>query len=487
MARYKKMVLLHSNDMHGDFLEEQVDETLVGGVSLLSGYVAKVRREEANTLYCVAGDMFRGSVIDSEYRGMSTIEIMNALSPDVVTLGNHETDYGMAHMLFLEKCARFPIINANLYVKSNGARLFRPCWIQKIGGMKVLFIGILTEDVIAQTKKEELIGSVVGIRDAAEEVRRICSAYQTTDVDLTVLLTHIGFEEDKKLAAELDPALGVDIIIGGHSHTIPAEPAVVNDILIVQAGTGTDQIGRFDLTIDCQENKVADWAWEIVPIDEAHCPRDPAMEHLLAGYKSDVDRKYNRVVTRFRRELTHPVRHEETALGNLLADALRDALGLDLVMLASGSIRAKSLGALVLYADLSACFSFDDKVYMVTATGAQLRRMLTYMLRDETLEGAHTEFYQLSAGMHLVYDRAARRITTLTLKGEEVKDDGQYTVGFQEYHFLNVEANLAVSIEELSSIRKPRVVAASAREVVDEYLTEHQHLDSRVEGRIVVS
>ena len=57
--------------------------------------------------------MFRGSVIDSEYKGTSTIGIMNLMGPDVATIGNHEVDYGLAHLLFLEKCADFPIINAN--------------------------------------------------------------------------------------------------------------------------------------------------------------------------------------------------------------------------------------------------------------------------------------------------------------------------------------------------------------------------------------
>jgi len=142
MNRYKKLTLLHSNDMHGDFLAETVDETLVGGVSMLSGYVDMVRKENPNTIYCIAGDMFRGSVIDSEFRGISTIEIMNMIAPDVVTLGNHETDYGISHLLFLEKCAKFPIINANIYIRSNHVRLFRPHLVLEMDGMKVLFIGI---------------------------------------------------------------------------------------------------------------------------------------------------------------------------------------------------------------------------------------------------------------------------------------------------------------------------------------------------------
>lgn len=95
--------------MHGDFLAEQIDEKLVGGVSFLSGYVNMVRKQEKNVLYAIAGDMFRGSVIDSEYKGVSTIGIMNLLGPDVATIGNHEVDYGLSHLLFLEKCANFQL------------------------------------------------------------------------------------------------------------------------------------------------------------------------------------------------------------------------------------------------------------------------------------------------------------------------------------------------------------------------------------------
>ena len=100
MKHLKKLTLLHSNDLHGDFLVENVDDKLVGGVSMLSGYINKVRREEENVIYAIAGDMFQGSLIDSEFRGVSTIEIMNLLAPDVVTVGNHEVDYGLAPVPF---------------------------------------------------------------------------------------------------------------------------------------------------------------------------------------------------------------------------------------------------------------------------------------------------------------------------------------------------------------------------------------------------
>ena len=86
MKNTKKLTLLHSNDMHGDFFAETVDENLVGGVSMLSGYINKVRKEEKNVIYAISGDMFRGSIIDSEFKGVSTIQIMNILAPDIVTV-----------------------------------------------------------------------------------------------------------------------------------------------------------------------------------------------------------------------------------------------------------------------------------------------------------------------------------------------------------------------------------------------------------------
>ena len=114
----KRFCILHSNDMHGDFLAEEGREgSSIGGLALLSAYINKVVSEEANVLYMIAGDMVQGSLIDSEYKGISTMGIMNYLAPDVVALGNHEFDYGLAHLLFLEKVANFPIVNANLYIK----------------------------------------------------------------------------------------------------------------------------------------------------------------------------------------------------------------------------------------------------------------------------------------------------------------------------------------------------------------------------------
>lgn len=481
----KKLTLLHSNDLHGDFMAEQVDEKLVGGVSMLSGYVSRVRREEKNVLYAIAGDMFRGSVIDAEYRGISTIEIMNLLAPDIVTVGNHEIDYGIAHLLFIEKCAKFPIINANLYIRTNGARLFTPYKILQVDGMNILFIGIITEEVLAQARQDNLIGSFIDTDEAAGEVVRICNAYRSVDIDFTVLLTHIGFENDRKLAAMLPPECGVDVIIGGHSHTFMDEPWEENGILIAQAGTGTDQIGRFDLVVDTDGNRVESYEWHSVPITEDTCPRDLQLEEVIRKYKDVTDRKYARVVTRFRAALTHPERCRETELGDLFADIFRQSLGVDVMLLGSGSIRCEALGPIVEYGALKEAFPYDDGVYMFRVTGDQLRRMLRFMLRDEAF-GGHTEFYQLSQGLRLVYSRSAHAFSELSFGGAPVAPEQEFSVALQSFHFANLKKFLDLSPAEAAALQPPRVVSTSCLDILEEYLSTHPMLDAPEGGRIVV-
>jgi len=482
----KKLTILHSNDLHGDFLPEDINGVMTGGVARLSGYVNKVRSEEENVIYCIAGDMFRGSVIDSEFLGISTIEILNMLAPDVVTVGNHETDYGLAHLLFVEKCAHFPIINANLHIRTNGARLFKPYHIMEVGGMKILFIGILTEEVMAQTRNEGVIGSFVDIGEAVEEIGRICNTYRAIDIDLTVLLTHIGHEEDKKLAQQLDPDWGVDIIIGGHSHTFIEKPDIVNGIIVAQAGTGTDQVGRFDLNIDEEINCIADFTWQNIPIDDRTCEGDPSIDSVIDYYKDQTDKKYNRLVTHLKRRLTHPSRYCETELGGLFADILRETMNLDVMLLASGSVRNPELGPTVLFCDLCECFPYDDSLYMLKVTGAQFKQMITFMLRDEVWEGSHCEFYQLSAGMRVVWDCNTHHFLDFSFRGLPVEDGKIYTIGLQHYHYSGFEEFFNIPLEEVTKNGKPKVISTSTRTVLDEYLSVHQNLDRKVSGRLVI-
>ena len=472
--------------MHGDFLAEMNEGggKLIGGVSLLSGYLNKVRSEVENVIYVISGDMVQGSLIDSEYKGISTIEIMNYLSPDVVTLGNHELDYGLPHLLFLEKMANFPIVNSNLYIKKYGKRLMRPYLILRKAGCNILFTGVITEKIMDTLSRAHLIGTFIALEDAATEIGKICNSYRDSDMDLTIALTHIGLGFDKKLAAMLDPDWGVDMIIGGHSHSILEQPEQVNDILITQAGTGTDYIGRFDISVDTDTNTIAEWNWELVPINDTTAQPDKELEAFIHTFKDEVDAKYNSVVTRFSQKLFHACREEETTLGNLVADILSDVSSADIVMVGSGSIRQKKLGPVVTLGDLKACFPFEDSLSKYYVSGKSFSRMISHIMRIENRNG-EGEFYQFNNGIEIVYSDTKKEVISIKVGGESLIDDQIYSITLQGFHYLNSKEYLNITNEELLSHKKPIPISTSQYQVLEEWLRNHPNESRKIEGRIV--
>jgi len=482
----KKITILHSNDIHGDFLGELKGKKgkLLGGLALLSGYVNKVRREEENVLYVISGDMVQGSLIDAEYKGISTMEIMNYISPDVVALGNHEFDYGLPHLLFLEKMANFPIVNANLYIKDYHKRLMRSHYIIQKAGLDILFTGIITEKIMDTLKLDPLIGSFVNLEEASKEVGKICDAYKNDDIDLTVILSHIGFESDLQLAKLLKPEWGVDVIVGGHSHTFLKKPAKRNGVLIVQAGTGTEHIGRFDLVVDDDTNSVVDYKWQLMPINQDLCEPDRELKKFIDSFKNVVDRKYSVVVTHFQKALTHPKREIETELGNLFADIFAESCQSDVMLVGSGSIRVKSLGAVVALKDLLSCFPYDDFLCRHELTGKQLKRIFSHIMRLENRDG-EGECYQINSNVKAIYDDKKHKLLKLLVKGKAVKDTTAYTVAMQGYHFKNSKAYLGLTQKEIEASGKSKTVTTSAQEVFKEYLMSHQNLNRTIEGRLI--
>lgn len=471
--------------MHGDFFAEvgKDNHQLVGGLALLSAYINKVRSEEENVLYVISGDMVQGNLIDTEYKGISTIEIMNYLSPDVVALGNHEFDYGLPHLLFLEKMANFPIVNANLYIKNYGRRLMNPYKILNINGFKLLFTGIITEKVIDSISQDKLIGSFITLEEASSEVGKICNAYKNDDIDLTVLLTHIGIDSDRKLASMLKPEWGVDMIIGGHSHTILEKPEKVNNILITQAGTSTNQVGHFDLIIDSDTNSVVDYQWQLVPITDKIVEPDQRLIDFIGSFKKIIDSKYSAILTKFHRCLTHPAREIETTLGNLVADIFADNAQSEVMLVGSGSIRVKELGPVVTLNDLISCFPYNDSLLRFNISGLQLKKIFSHIMRpgNRTGEG---ECYQVNSKVLATYNDRTQSLQSLVVNSQPVVDDATYTICLQGYHAGNSTTYLNVTADELITNGPSKVVTTSAQDILIEYFRNHQNLTSRLEGRL---
>jgi len=197
-----------------------------------------------------------------------------------------------------------------------------------------------------------------------------------------------------------------------------------------------------------------------------------------------VDRKYSALLCRLDRKLTHPQRTVETELGNLLADIFAQRADVDVMLLGSGAIRQKELGPVVTLGSLRTVFPYEDALHKLTITGEQLTRIFRHIMRPDNRTG-EGECFQVSSGVRAVYDDNARELESLSIGGNPVVPEDLYTIGLQGFHYRNSSANVGLTADELIRARPGRVVTTSSREVLEEYLGSHQHLNSAIEGRLV--
>ena len=172
-------------------------------------------------------------------------------------------------------------------------------------------------------------------------------------------------------------------------------------------------------------------------------------------------------------------------MGNLYADLLQEDSSFDIMFMGSGSIRKKAMGPIVEYQDMMENTPFDDVLWMLKVTGAELRHMIQFIMRDDAWEG-HTEFYQYSKGMRIVYRKSTHTLEELSFRGKEVGDGDEYLIAMQNYHYNSFEEFFDVPFGPVKARMRPRVVATSVNNIVEEYFSTHQGLDAHVEGRIVI-
>jgi len=216
-TREPRLVILHTNDIHSHLEPERDGEFGgCGGSVERAAFVDSVRAAmgEDKVLLLTAGDFSQGTPYFSELGGRAEIEVMNALRYDCTTLGNHEFDNGVDALC--ERLAKLstPAVCANVDFGDCGLEDFvKPSVIIERGGMKIGIIGLLT-DLRTSVKNET--ARALKFLDNAEVANAEAAELRAQGCDLVILLTHIGYEEDLALVPQIR---GVDIVVGGHSHT----------------------------------------------------------------------------------------------------------------------------------------------------------------------------------------------------------------------------------------------------------------------------
>lgn len=223
------LTILHVNDTHSHIDPQRSgDYKGRGGVIEQAAYIDSVRCADGkrNVLLVHAGDFSQGTSYFTELGGNIEIDVLNALRFDVVTLGNHEFDNGVEELARRLKNLKAEVVCANYDFDGTALEgLVEPFTIIRRGGKKIGFIGLLT-DIMEVVDRD--IAKVLTYQDPAEVVNRVAEYLkEEKDCDMVICLSHLGYGEDKDLAASVR---NVDLIVGGHSHTLLDDKQVVKDL-----------------------------------------------------------------------------------------------------------------------------------------------------------------------------------------------------------------------------------------------------------------
>lgn len=436
MGRTKKLTILHANDFHGQIsFKIAEDYTLVGGISLLSGYIKKVRSAEDAVFCAICGDILQDNIQNACSKGINTVKLLNLIMSDALSLGNHEMEYGLAHLLIFKECIRTPILCANLLVQPLDKPLFEPSRVFEVNGIKILAIGVIPEHFMNGIMADEFCNTMLSYKGTYEAIRAEIRKHKSEQIDLTVVMSHYGIDGDRLLAQNMPEDVKVDVILGGHSHIKMEREEIVGGTIIVQSNYGMTHIGRLDLEIDSQKGGIVGHKWELAEINDSLCDfdneADSYVDHVLYDRNALKDDCF---ICELEKCYEHKSRLEETDLGDLIADAFLDIYKSDFVIVQSGSIRLRSCGPDVRLETLKKLYPYDDNFVNVTLTGREIRQAFSYLFSLKPDGSVMNGTFQYSRGFKLIadmenYKERGCRMEYIGLNGEDLDDERIYTVG----------------------------------------------------------
>ncbi|KAI0403361.1 Metallo-dependent phosphatase-like protein [Xylaria palmicola] len=491
----------HINDVHAhldQFSSSGTDCTkpergCYGGYARVKTVLDETRPEHPDSLVLNVGDEFQGTLFYTFYGGEKIAETLNQIGFDAMTLGNHEWDAGDDKLGDFLKNLTFPIVSAN--VVSDNEKLnstIKPYHIFEDYGLAI--IGVTTETVpsISSPGKGTTFTDVVAaVQGAIDEIKA------TTNITRIAAITHIGYEEDKRLARETS---GLQLIMGGHSHTLlgdaegaegPYPTLETNqdgdEVFIVTAYRWGEYLGYIDVTYDA-EGKIL--AYHGAPV------------HLTNTTKQDVDLQAQVDAWRVPFEAfaaeeigtssivldQSTCQKQECTLGDLISDAILDyrvSSGSDasFAIVNAGGIRATIDEGAITRGEVLTSFPFSNAVVEVSFTGAELRAILEGIVSgvNQANGEAVTSFLQVSKGVEIGYNPAndvGARLVRLEIGGEAADDAKSYTVVTIDF-LAGGGDNFFGPVDDV-------VILDTLDEVLVSYIKAHDPIDFKLDGRIAV-
>ena len=458
----KTITILHTNDIHASFIPHEAfwvkenPKPLVGGFNELSFVVDSLRLVKSTTLLLDAGDVMTGNPI-TEYmydgaEGGALFEMMNRIGYELWTPGNHDFDISSANLRKLTSVAKFPTISANILDTLNQFPVNNKEYIIiRKNGLKIGIIGIMSDDFYNLVNQNSSAG--IKILPSIETVKRL-AALLHPQTDLLIALTHQGVDEDSILAMNVK---GLDLIVGGHSHTRLRHPKRVNGVLIVQTGSNCESLGVLDLKVE--KHHVISYDGTLIQLwFNAARPRTQ-LSAFIDSMKLVIDQDYSKVFATLKTDWKRG--HGESGIGNFIADAQREAVNADVSFMNSSGIRKDLSAGPITKKDIFEILPFRNLLTTFPVTAQQIRSMVEFIIKERG--GIQTSGIQCE---WIKKDTGRIEFQKFLVNGEPLQESKTYTgvasdymMGESEKYFGLKPAKLTVLNQTVFSAIETKVRA----------------------------
>ena len=486
-CQFKELRVLHVNDFHGFAEERKIvgSDEVRGGISSLA-WLADSLRKEKPTLLLAAGDMIQGNSFANLFKGKPVIEIMNAMGFDAMSVGNHEFDYGQDVLRERINEAAFPVLGANV----KGMPGLKPYIIKELEGLKIAIIGVVTDDTPIVTHPRNVEGltflsPAAAFEEYIEELRG--------SANIIIVLSHLGYNADMLLASRVK---GIDIIVGGHSHTRTIQHMLIGNTVLVHAWEHGMALGVLDVVV--KAGKIVEVKSRLEEILPSRMKKQEGVEQIVERYAQQVDALMGRTIGEALVDLDgENVRTEETNLGNLVADIMRQQSNSRIALINGGGIRTSIGKGPITLKDVYSALPFDNYIVAMKLTGREIKEALEHGVSG--IEQKEGRFLQVS-GLSFTYDPGmpqGLRVVDVSVGGAKLDINETYTVctndflaaggdGYRVFReALKESQDFSITAD---TIRSDKVTyndsGRSLKDAVVDYIKEKKNIGAAVEGRI---
>lgn len=440
-APARRIVILHHNDFHSwntpwDAVTSKGDSITIQGAGGLNGLARAVMDTSAPAIWLFAGDEFTGTAVSSLTEGASQIQVAGRLGSQIVVLGNHEFDHGLARAeAYRDSIGKVVLGGANLRYR-DGRPFTTEFYDAELGGVPFRIIGLVPPNL------HLLASGSAGLEVLEPEtaIRKFLPSKNRA----TIILSHMGVERDSMLAANVPE---IDLIVGGHTHATLRKPILIgggrsmNDslpeftsgripgTLIVQAGAKGIYLGYLSMVIE--NGDVTDAAGWLLLNDGATAAPDAD----LAAVAQEIDDRMTGGMKEVIAALTEPLTRQgfESTLGRWEADIFRLATGADVAFQNPGGLRRELAAGSLTIRDVFEVNPFGNTLVVFPMTGAELRKVLEKLAADPR------EYLQAS-GISATIDLSLKGVADITVGGTPIEAGKSYSVATNSYVWSQFES-----------------------------------------------